>query len=129
MIRAWKKTLPLLLALAALLCLGALVIESQAHILRRLVDNYVYDNRNHYLPCNKLPAEAEVQAVVREHQDLVQAIEAVNPGLVGVELDSSFCPGKADLLIWYASHQDRLAIESIIASDTFYGVPYRLQNR
>ena len=53
----------------------------------------------------------------------------MNPGLVGVDVDASACPGKADLLIWYASHQDRLAIEKILAADTFFGIPFRLQNR
>jgi hypothetical protein len=124
-----NKIFPFLLVLVTLLCLGAIVIESQVHVIRRLVDNYVYDNRNHYLPCRMLPAAAEVEAAVREHQDILQAIQGVDPGLVGVDVDSSTCPGKADLLIWYASHQDRLAIESIIASDTFFGVPYRLENR
>jgi hypothetical protein len=129
MIRARKKIFLLFLLLATLLCLGAIVIESRVHFIQRLVDNSVYDNRNHYLPCDRLPTEAEVQAVVQAHQAIIQAIMEVNPGLVGVDIDSSSCPGKADLLIWYASHQDRLAIESIIASDTFFGVPYRLENR
>jgi hypothetical protein len=34
-----------------------------------------------------------------------------------------------DLSIWYASHQNRLVIEKIIAGETFYGIAYRLQNR
>jgi hypothetical protein len=67
--------------------------------------------------------------VVTAHQETIRQIEQVNPGLVGVEIDASTCPGKADLLIWYASHQNRQAIEAIIAGETFYGVPYRLQNR
>ncbi len=65
----------------------------------------------------------------RSPVDLVRAIEAVNPGRVGVDVDASTCPGRADLLIWYASHADRLAIERLIGSDTFFGIPYRLENR
>jgi hypothetical protein len=57
----------------------------------------------------------------------VEAIEGVNPGFVWVEVDDS-CPGKADIVIYYASHQDRLAIEEIIGRETFFGVPYRLRN-
>jgi len=124
-----RRIIPSILLLMAAVCLGAVAIESQKKIIRRSYDNFVLDNRNHYLPCEKLPTEAEVRAVVQQHQDIVQAIEQVNPGLVGVGVDSSTCPGKADLVIWYASHQNRLAIETIIGGDTFFGVPYRLQNR
>ena len=67
--------------------------------------------------------------VVEEHQDLVQEIEQMNPGLVGVEIDTFTCPGKADLVFWYGGHKERLAIESIINNETFFGVPYRLHNR
>ena len=63
------------------------------------------------------------------HQADIQKIEQVNPGFVGVEIDASTCPGKADILFWYGTHQDRLLIEDIISGDAFYGVPYRLQNR
>jgi hypothetical protein len=81
------------------------------------------------LPCDELPTEAEVRSTVQEHQDTIQAIEAVNPGHVGVEIDAYTCPGKADLLIWYATHQNRLAIKDIIDGDTFFGIPYRMNNR
>jgi hypothetical protein len=117
--------------IVAVVCLGLFVVEAQTKVFRRAFDNFVMDNENHYLPCDKLPTEAEVRAIVQQHQDIVQAIEQVNPGLVGVDVDSysSTCPGKADLVIWYASHQNRLAIKTIIGVDTFFGVPYRLQNR
>ena len=48
---------------------------------------------------------------------------------MGIDIDETTCPGKADLLIWYASHENRLEIERIIADERFFGVPYRLQNR
>lgn len=124
-----KKIILYLLGFIAVVGLGAIVIESQTKVIRHLYDNFVLDNDNHYLTCEALPPESEVRAILEQHQDIVQAIEAVNPGLVGVEIDSSACPGKADLVIWYASHQNRLAIEEIIASDIFFGVPFRLQNR
>jgi len=123
-----RKTI-LLFAIALSLCLGAYLLEAQAKPLRRTIDDLVYDNRNHYLPCEKLPAESEVRKVVEAHADVIRQIEQVNPGNVEVEVDTVTCTGKADLLIWYASHQNRLAIEDIIAEEAFYGVPYRLQNR
>jgi hypothetical protein len=123
------KNIPGLLLLVTVICLGAVAIESQTKIIRRATDNLLYDNWNHYLPCEKLPTEAEVRAIFQEHQDTVRAIEQVNPGRSGVYVDAMSCPGKADLVIWYASHQNRLVIETIIGSDTFFRVPYRLQNQ
>lgn len=130
-----KTLIVVLLSSIALFCLGALLLETQTHLVRRAIDDLVYDNRDHYLPCEKLPDEGEVRRVLAEQQDTVWLIEQVNPGRVGIEVGAP-CPGKADLLIWYASHQDRLAIEAILAAatgagtgDTFFGIPYRLQNQ
>jgi Holliday junction resolvasome RuvABC endonuclease subunit len=126
--RLFKITVIVAIAFGA--CIGVIaVIEVQTKIVRRAYDNFVLDNRNHYLPCEKLPTEAEVSRVMEQHQDTIRAIEQVNPGFVGVDIDASACPGRADLVIWYASHQDRLAIGGIIGGDTFFGIPYRLQNR
>ena len=115
-------------SIIAVACLSLIVVEAQTKVLRRMIDDLVYDNKNHYLPCEKLPTEAEVRKIVQEHQDVVQAIEQVNAGFVGMEIQPS-CAGKADLLIWYASHENRLEIERIIGGDTFFGIPYRLNNR
>ena len=117
------------LLLTLVLCVGIWILEVQTKFLRRTYDNIVLDNRNHYLSCDQLPSEAEVRQVMDEHQDVVKKVEQINPGFVGVEMDSLTCPGKADILFWYGTHQDRLLIESIIPDDTFYGVPYRLVNQ
>jgi hypothetical protein len=66
---------------------------------------------------------------VEQHEEVIQQIRQVAPGFVGVEIDSSTCDGKADLLIWYGTHQQRIAIEKIIGDNIFFGIPYRLQNR
>ena len=110
-------------------CLGVLAIEAQTKIVRRAYDNFVLDNENHYLPCEKLPTEAEVRRIAQEYRDVIQSMEQVNPGFVGVDIDTTRCPGKADIIVWYASHRDRVAIARIIGGETFFGVPYRLQNR
>lgn len=123
-----KRTPIFFLAIVILLCLGLIFLEAQAKIFRRAIDDLVYDSRNHYLPCEKLPIETEVQKVVEEHADVIRQIEQVDPGNVEVMIDTRSCPGKADLLIGYPSHRDRLDIEVIIAGETFYGVPYRLLN-
>jgi len=119
-----------ILILAIVVACGCIfVIEAQTKIVRRAYDNFILDNENHYLPCEKLPTETEVSKVIQEHQDMIRAIEQVNPGLVGVDMDTMTCSGKADLIIWYATHQDRVEIKRLIGEDTFFGVPYRMQNR
>jgi hypothetical protein len=112
-----------------ILCVGIWVLEVQTKFLQRTYDEIVLDNRNHYLSCAQLPTEEEVRQVMEEHQDAIRTINQINPGFVGMEMDTSTCPGKADILFWYGTHDDRLRIESIIAGETFYGIPYRMQNR
>ena len=119
----------ILAILALILCMGILIIESQTKLFRKAYDEIVLDNRNHYLSCEQLPWEAEVRRVMEGHQDVIERIEQVNPGFVGVDIDTSTCLGKADIIFWYGWHQDRLLIESIISNDTFYGIPYRLRNQ
>jgi hypothetical protein len=127
MSKNWKKiVLPLVIIIA---CLGMITIETQTKFIHRVYDNFVLDNKNHYLPCEELPTQVDVSRIVEQHRGEIQEIEQVNPGFVGVEIDTFTCPGQADLVIWYASHQNRLTIEEIIGGDTFFGVPYRLHNR
>ena len=109
-------------------CCGLAVFLVKGHVLGRLYNDLVLDNRDHFLPCDRLPTSAEVSRVLEEHQDTVEAIKEVNPGFVFVEVDDWTCAGRADIVISYATHRDRLAIEKIIGGDTFFGVPYRLRN-
>jgi len=115
------------LVLVAVCCVAAVFLV-KSNVLGRVYNDIVLDNRDHFLPCDRLPTSAEVSLVLGEHQDTVEAIKEVNPGFVFVEIDDWSCPGRADIVISYASHQDRLAIEEIIGGDTFFGVPYRLRN-
>jgi hypothetical protein len=117
------------LLLILILCIGIWILEAQTKFFRKTYDEIILDNRNHYLSCEQLPSEAEVRQVLDEHQDIIQEIEQINPGFVGVEVGTSICHGKADILFWYGTHQDRLQIENLIAEETFYGIPYRLENR
>lgn len=117
------------LILILILCVGICILEAQTKFLRKAYDEIVLDNRGHYLSCEQLPSEVEVRRVMESHENELQRIEQINPGFIGVEIDTSTCPGQADVLFWYGTHQDRLLIEDIIAGDTFYGLPYRLENR
>jgi hypothetical protein len=128
-----KKKLPRTIFLPVLgflfLCALATIVELRFKIMQRGYDNFVLDNRNHYLPCRDLPARIEVERMMAQHQDAIQQIQQVAPGAIGIEIDSLNCEGKADVLIWYGTHQQRVEIEKIIGGDTFFGIPYRLQNR
>jgi hypothetical protein len=124
-----RKNIFLFLVGVFFICAVCVMIEAQSKVLRRAYDNYVLDNRDHYLACKDLPTKTEVERIVEQHRDVIQQIEQVAPGLVGIEIDSSNCEGRADLLIWYGSHQQSIEVEKIIGGDTFFEVPYRLQNR
>ena len=115
------------IALSAACCVAAGFLV-RGHVLGRLYNDIVLDNFDHFLPCEKLPASAEVNRILDEHEDVLEAIRDVNPGFIFVEVEESTCPGRADIIISYATHQDRLAIEEVLGGDTFFGVPYRLRN-
>ena len=119
----------ILLIILIILFVVVILIETQTHTIRRIFDDFIYDNENHYLPCEKLPTKDEVEKIIAEHQNVINEIEGVNPGLIGFEIDTATCQGKADIIFWYASHENRLEIEEIIGNETFFGIPYRLQNR
>jgi hypothetical protein len=123
------KLIVIFLLFILVACLAVLAIETRTKFARHFYDDLILDNWNHYLPCKALPTEAEVHAILQQHQDMILKIEQVNPGFIGTEVDTSHCPGKADLLFWYGSHQDRLKIEALINNNTFFGIPFRLQNR
>lgn len=116
-------------AVLLMLCVGAGLVEAQTKWVRRWVDLALYDNRYHYLPCSQQPPLAEVERVLREHQDVIARIEAVHPGFVGVEVHPCGDGGNGSITFWYASRADRQAIEHIIGSNTFFGIPYNLNNR
>ena len=125
----FRRSIFIVSSVVLILCVGILVVESQTNLFRKLYDEVILDNRNHYLPCAQLPSETEVRRVMEAHQDAIVRIKQINPGVVGVEMDTSTCPGRADIIFWYGTHQDRIQIESIIADDTFYSIPYRLRNQ
>lgn len=124
-----RKNISLLIIGLLLICMVATIVELQFKVVRRAYDHFILDNRNHYLSCQELPTRIEVERITEQHRDIIQQIEQVAPGFVSIEIDSLTCEGKADLVIWYGTHQQRIAIEEIIAGDTFFGIPYRLQNR
>lgn len=99
------------------------IVELTTHVIGKWVNSTVYDNRVHYVSCEKLPALSEVENLMAEHQDVIRQIEDIHPGVIRVYV-STPCPGKGSLVIEYASHEDRMQIEALIG-DTFFGVPWK----
>ncbi|OIN92459.1 MAG: hypothetical protein AUJ21_06660 [Anaerolineae bacterium CG1_02_58_13] len=116
-------------AIVVLILIGLLLVESQTKFMSRLYDDIVMDSKVIYLSCSELPSVDEVTSVVEQHKDIIAQIERVDPGHVGVYVNSFSCPETAYIVIDYASHADRLKIEQIINSETFFGIPYELLNR
>ena len=77
--------------------------------------------------CDKLPNAKEVERILAEHTDTVEEIKNINPDHVWLEIDSERCPGKADIMIYYATIKNRASIKKLIG-DTFFGIPYRMFN-
>ena len=137
-----------------LLLLVMLILEMQFHLIGKTVDNLVYDNKNHYIACKNLPKITVIEATIQAHEDVAKKIikevgrkyhkSEVIPqwqegGILtdGTDIHVSFSyslpsecegTGRGDILITYPTHKDRVQIEQIINSDTFFGIPYRLRN-
>lgn len=119
------------------------ITESKTHLIGKVHDNYVLDNRNHYLRCDQLPKMEQVNKVISEHKDTIEQIfeevkkdnnsepiwenNLASDGYVSFEWNECGSDN-GDILISYLSHTDRKIIEKIINSDTFFGIPYRLVN-
>ena len=118
----------LLLIVGSIVILGGIVLF-MFHIPQRVVDDVLYDNYDHYLPCSSLPKKAEVEQVVRDHVAVVDRIRAVSED-VEFQIDTEKCPGQdwADLIVSYPGHSQRLEIEQILGGKTFFGIPTRWRN-
>ena len=112
----------------AILMVG-LVFLFQSHLIQRILSDVVYDNYDHYLPCERLPLVAEVEAVVADHAGTVNQIQAVAPD-VRFSLEKQICGGAdhTDIVIYYPAHSHREQIEKILGGKTFFGIPVRWIN-
>lgn len=138
----------------------SIAAEKHTGAIRRAIFNREFfgGEYNHFLPCSKLPTEAEVQRVLREHLDVIRKIEQIriitSGGMLGSSIHISFgngevyntpsrtsngisfsapvpndrCPGKADIYIGFGGISDSVRIKEIIGGDTFFGIPYRMHN-
>lgn len=109
---------------AALIAAASLLAACSA-----LYNDIVLDNKDHGLSCQQLPSAASVEQAVAVHADAVEQILAVSPGHVFLDVDRETCPGRADIVISFATHGEREAIESILNDGAFFDVPVRLRNQ
>lgn len=81
-------------------------------------------------PCSELPTIIEVEKILQEHGAAYTKIEQIleRKGWIGIDYyTQQRCPGKADIEIAYPTLKEREKIKSLIG-DSFFGVPYRLNN-
>ena len=83
-----KRSILIFLGFIVILCIGMTIIELRSRVLRRFIDDKIYDNKNHYISCDKLPSLSEVEKTYSSNIDVIRQIEEVNPGLVGAEIQS-----------------------------------------
>lgn len=120
-----RKIIFVLLALVAM----AVLTEPFTHFFHRIADTLIYDNYHHYLPCSSLPELTEVENVVSQHKDVVADITNLNPENIEFIIDYTTCPGKASIIIYYASNEERTKIQDFLPENTFFGVPISMINR
>ena len=124
----YQKRTKIIFAILAVI-IAALVSEPFTHLFHRIADNLIYNNYHHYLPCSALPELSEVEDIVVQHTDVIEQIENLSPGNIEVLIDSMNCPGKASIIINYASREESKMIEEILLDKTFFGIPISLINR
>ena len=126
-----KRLFLLIILFDMLVLLGVcLWFEFTHHPFMHWLDDLVYDNYNHYLPCDDLPAIDEVNEAVQANRGILEQIDQLAPaGIVGWQVEEP-CPGRGDILFWYGSHDQRNQVEALIGSEeSFFGIPIRMRNQ
>jgi len=115
--------------LASLLLLIGLVALYQSHVIQRIVDDLIFDNYNHYVPCKRLPLATEVEEVVADHTLVVDQIQSISPD-IQFDIVQQTCGNAdhADIVIYYPGHPQREQIEELLGGKTFFGVLVRWIN-
>lgn len=144
-----QKSLVVIFSLLALIAIFMLAFNSTA--TRRIIDDKLFDNYNHYLSCERLPSIKEVEEVVNTHKEEINKMvreassnfhntpvtpkwsghSVIDPNLSYVSFnwgEVQTCQGKADILITYPNHNTRKIIEMYLKNNTFYGIPIRMLN-
>src|SRR5687767_15318936 len=89
-------------AIVVALLIMATIAEVRGKYLRHWIDDKLYDNWNHYLPCDKLPTDAQVEEALRTHADVVRRIERMGAWVASGR--PGHCTVGWDIEIRYGAH-------------------------
>lgn len=122
-----KVAVILLGVIVGIALIGVIVLRLEP--VQRLTQDKLYDNVPSFVACDRLPSVSATQRALDEHADLVAAIRQVAPDEVMIGLDTQRCGGdRAEILITYGSHEQRIRIQALLAKAGFGDVPVSLRN-
>lgn len=94
------------------------------------ISSLLMGNKSISLNCDQLPDVKQVETVIKQHSDLIEQIKAIRPGSILVEAsETEACPEKGFLLIIFGGYDDSVKIKALIGRDTFFGIPYQMENQ
>lgn len=97
--------------------------------VQRLIEDKLYDSVPSFSACERLPSASMVRKELEKHAELVAAIRQVAPDEVVIEPDTQRCgDDRAEILISYGSHDQRIRIQALLAKRGFGNVPVSLRN-
>lgn len=77
--------------------------------------------------CPNLPSASLAERTFSENNDAARQVGLIVGGAERVNLDTSRCPGKGEVAIYYSTWDQRNQVKEILG-DSFHGVPYHLYN-
>lgn len=106
---------------------GVILLRLQP--VQRLIQDKLYDNVPSFAACDRLPSVSGAQRALDGHADLVAVIRRVAPDEVTIEPSTQRCgDDRAEILITYGSHDQRIRIQALLAKGWFGDVPVSLRN-
>ena len=78
-------------------------------------------------PCSDLPDAALAKSTFSENGDAARQVGLIAGGADRVSLDTSRCPGKGEVAIYYSTWEQRNQVKDLLGG-SFHGVPYHLYN-
>ena len=106
----------------------ALVVYLSIGVYYLITAFYQMHQDTTYVPCEQLPTIDAVEKMLIEHNDTRTQLEKLSlTNSISIDPSTKRCPGKAELVISYGTHDQREKIKKVIG-DTFFGVPYWMTN-
>ncbi len=120
------------------LCKDNMCNRVSAHLLIGMWLN----NRDHFLYCDQLPENSQVEKILSEHKEDFYRVykekygKSVHPDDIGYLISDRYllgdnllnCPNNKDIVIHVDTSEKTKFVKETFGDD-FYGVPYRLYNQ